>query len=61
VRLGGVNRYGGRVEDRGTLGDGPPPRVADIPRAVRLSRIVGAGGLAVALAVVRLLAWRRAC
>ncbi|MPZ28381.1 MAG: cobalamin biosynthesis protein [Micromonosporaceae bacterium] len=48
VTLGGANRYGDRVEDRGRLGDGPAPMVADIPRAVRLSRLVGAGGLAVA-------------
>jgi adenosylcobinamide-phosphate synthase len=57
VRLGGVNRYGDRVENRGVLGDGPPPDVADIRRAVRLSRLVGAGSLAVA-AVVALLSRR---
>jgi adenosylcobinamide-phosphate synthase len=50
ITLGGVNRYGDRVENRGTLGDGPPPAVRDIPRAVRLSGLVGAGGLAVAVA-----------
>jgi adenosylcobinamide-phosphate synthase len=50
VRLGGVNRYGDRVENRGTLGTGPPPRVRDIPRAVRLSRLVGVGGLALGIA-----------
>jgi adenosylcobinamide-phosphate synthase len=50
VRLGGVNRYGGRVENRGTLGCGLPPTVRDIPRAIRLSRVVGAGALAAALA-----------
>jgi len=50
ITLGGVNRYGDRVENRGTLGDGPPPAVRDIPRAVRLSGLVGAGGLAVATA-----------
>lgn len=37
IRLGGVNTYGDAVEDRGTLGDGPPPRVVDIRRAARLS------------------------
>ena len=47
VTLGGTNRYGDRVEHRGTLGTGPPPAVRDIPRAVRLSRLVGAGGLAI--------------
>jgi adenosylcobinamide-phosphate synthase len=49
VRLGGVNRYGDRVEDRGTLGDGPPPGGADLRRAVRLSRAVGLAALAVAV------------
>ena len=38
VRLGGVNRYGTVVEDRGTLGDGRLPVVADIGAAVRLRR-----------------------
>lgn len=36
VRLGGENRYGGRLEVRPTLGDGGPPRPDDIERAVRL-------------------------
>ncbi|GAA2077423.1 CobD/CbiB family cobalamin biosynthesis protein [Actinomadura alba] len=40
VRLGGVNSYDGRVEERPELGDGRPPEVADIRRAVRLSRAV---------------------
>jgi adenosylcobinamide-phosphate synthase len=40
VRLGGSNVYAGRVERRGTLGDGRPPAVADIRRAARLSRAV---------------------
>ncbi|MBC6458255.1 cobalamin biosynthesis protein [Actinomadura sp. HBU206391] len=40
VRLGGVNAYGGRVEQRPELGDGRSPEVADIRRAVRLSRAV---------------------
>lgn len=48
--LGGVNTYGDEVEDRGTLGDGPPPGVADIARAVRLSALVGVGALIVAVA-----------
>lgn len=42
VRLGGVNSYAGAVENRGTLGDGRTPGVADVRRAVRLSRSVGA-------------------
>ncbi|MDQ0379582.1 cobalamin biosynthesis protein [Amycolatopsis thermophila] len=53
VRLGGVNTYGGRTEDRGTLGDGPAPDAADLRRAVRLSRAVGLAALAVAVAVAR--------
>ena len=48
VRLGGVNRYAGATEDRGTLGDGRTPGVADLRRAVRLSRAVGAVAVAVA-------------
>lgn len=42
VRLGGTNRYGGAIEDRGQLGDGPAPAVADGARAVRLARQVTA-------------------
>lgn len=51
VRLGGTNSYEGEAESRGTLGDGPPPGVGDIPRAVRLTRLVGAKSLAVAVAL----------
>lgn len=40
LQLGGTNRYGDQIEDRGTLGDGPAPRVADIHAAVRLARDV---------------------
>lgn len=40
VRLGGVNRYGDVVEDRGTLGDGRSPTGADVGRAVVLARRV---------------------
>jgi adenosylcobinamide-phosphate synthase len=49
LRLGGRNVYGSRVEVRPTLGDGRPPLAGDIPRAVRLSRVVwtAAAGLAV--------------
>jgi adenosylcobinamide-phosphate synthase len=42
VRLGGVNRYGDRVEQRPTLGSGPAPGPDDVDRAVRLSLLVGA-------------------
>ena len=47
--LGGRLAYGGRVEDRPLLGNGPAPGVDDIPRAARLSTAVGlaAGALAV--------------
>lgn len=55
VRLGGVNTYDGTVEDRGTLGDGPPPGPRDLRRAVRLSRAVGL----VALGAAALIAGRR--
>jgi adenosylcobinamide-phosphate synthase len=51
VRLGGVNVYDGVPEDRGTLGTGREPAVADIARASRLTSAVGGGALAVAVAV----------
>ncbi|QHC02410.1 cobalamin biosynthesis protein [Epidermidibacterium keratini] len=50
VRLGGANVYEGEVEDRGTLGDGPPPAVADIHRASRLSSAVGLAAVGLAAA-----------
>ena len=55
VRLGGVNSYGSRTEVRGPLGDGPAPQAGDIPRAVRLLRLVSAGAalLAAVLAAAR--------
>ncbi len=40
IRLGGENRYDGRVERRPDLGDGRPATVDDIARAVLLSREV---------------------
>ncbi|WP_028785511.1 cobalamin biosynthesis protein [Terracoccus sp. 273MFTsu3.1] len=51
VRLGGSNSYGGEIEDRGTLGDGPAARAPDIAPAARLARRVSAGSLAVAVAI----------
>ena len=55
VRLGGTNTYAGATETRGTLhAVGREPEIADIGRAVRLSRAVGVGAAALALAV----AWR---
>ncbi len=53
LRLGGVNRYGERLERRPQLGDGRPPEVADVGRAVRL--LVVCSALATLLAVG--LAW----
>lgn len=56
VRLGGTNTYHGTSETRGVLNaSGREPDVADIGRAVRLSRAVGLG--AAGLAIV--MAWRR--
>lgn len=47
VRLGGTLAYGGRVEHRPVLnGEGRPVEVADIERAVRLSRRVSGFALA---------------
>jgi len=59
VQLGGRNVYGGRVEERPTLGDGRPPGVADISRAAQLSRAVGtaAAALAVGHALARPARW----
>ena len=47
--LGGRLSYGGRVEDRPLLGDGPAPGVHDIARAARLSGAVTAGAAALAV------------
>ncbi|WP_414688477.1 cobalamin biosynthesis protein [Mycobacterium sp.] len=51
VQLGGPTQYAHELEIRPTLGDGPPPRVSDLARAVRLSRAVqlAAAVLAVSL------------
>lgn len=51
LRLGGANRYGDRLEDRGTLGSGRPAQVQDLPRAARLSRLVGAAALVTCVAL----------
>jgi adenosylcobinamide-phosphate synthase len=48
VVLGGTNVYAGTVEDRGALGTGRPVAPADIPRAVRLARVVGTGSVILA-------------
>jgi adenosylcobinamide-phosphate synthase len=49
VRLGGRNRYGGRVEVRPVLGDGELPVPSDVRRAVRLSQLIGAASTFVAV------------
>ncbi|BBX91962.1 cobalamin biosynthesis protein [Mycolicibacterium boenickei] len=57
VRLGGPTQYAHQLEIRPTLGDGRVPEVADVARAVRLSRAVQAASAAVAV----LLAVSAAC
>ena len=54
VRLGGPTQYAHELEIRPTLGDGRPPEIADLARAVRLSRLVQvvAAGVAVSLSAV---------
>jgi len=49
IRLGGVNAYGGTVEDRQTLGDGSAPLPDDIDRATKLGRLVGHASAALAI------------
>jgi adenosylcobinamide-phosphate synthase len=51
VRLGGPTQYAHELEIRPTLGDGRVPEVADLERAVRLSRLVQAAAVAVGLSV----------
>ena len=51
VRLGGPTQYAHELEIRPTLGDGRVPQVADLARAVRLSRIVQAAAVALGLIV----------
>ena len=52
VRLGGPTRYPHGLEIRAALGDGPAPRVSDLRRAVRLSRMVQTVAAVVAVACV---------
>ncbi|MER7072834.1 cobalamin biosynthesis protein [Terrabacter sp. NPDC000476] len=49
VRLGGRNTYEGRVEDRGSLGEGEAAAASDIAPARRLAHRVSAGSLAVSV------------
>jgi adenosylcobinamide-phosphate synthase len=51
IRLGGPTTYPYGVEQRPALGDGPAPSVADLGRAVRLSRLLGWSSAALAVAV----------
>jgi adenosylcobinamide-phosphate synthase len=51
LRLGGPLEYGGRAEERPSLGDGRAPVAGDIGRANRLSSRVGAAALAASVAV----------
>lgn len=49
VRLGGPTAYRYELQIRPTLGEGTPPSVADLRRAVRLSRVVQASAVALCL------------
>lgn len=51
IRLGGANRYGGRLERRGELGSGRPARPDDLPRVARLSRLLGRAALVTCVAL----------
>ena len=48
VTLGGRTVYPHGAEERPRLGDGPPPGPADLRRAARLSRLVGAAATGLA-------------
>jgi adenosylcobinamide-phosphate synthase len=54
VRLGGPLSYAGVPEARPEIGEGPAPTAADVCRAVRLSRRVGAAALAACALIARL-------
>ncbi len=51
VRLGGPTQYAHQLEIRPTLGEGPAPQIADLGRAVRLSRAVQLVSAVLAIAV----------
>jgi adenosylcobinamide-phosphate synthase len=60
VRVGGPTRYPHGLDIRPTLGDGRAPRVDDLRRAIRLSRVVQAVAAAVvAIACARITARQR--
>ena len=52
MRLGGPTQYAHELEIRPTLGDGRVPEVADLDRAVRLSRAVQLLAAAVVIVAV---------
>ena len=52
VRLGGPTQYAHQLEIRPSLGDGSAPQIADLVRAVRLSRVVQAVAATLATAAV---------
>lgn len=58
VRLGGVNRYGGQVEDRHTLGDGRSAGVGDIEAANHLSLLVGVASAVTAATIAAVVSRR---
>jgi adenosylcobinamide-phosphate synthase len=60
ITLGGANRYGDRIEDRGILGTGPAPGPADIARAVALRRRIGTSIATAGVAVGLIARIRRA-
>ncbi|MDT3446247.1 cobalamin biosynthesis protein [Pseudofrankia sp. BMG5.37] len=51
ITLGGTNVYEGELETRGRLGDGSPPRGADVARSGDLAVAVAAAGVAVSALV----------
>ncbi|WGX99051.1 cobalamin biosynthesis protein [Nocardioides sp. L-11A] len=51
IRLGGTNDYGGRIEHRAVMGDGPLPGRADLDRARTLARRIGTAAALVAAAL----------
>jgi adenosylcobinamide-phosphate synthase len=59
VRLGGPTQYAHELEIRPTLGDGAPPRIADLTLAVRLSRAVQQAAVVLAVLAVLLVGGQR--
>ena len=59
VRLGGPTHYRHEVQIRPGLGDGRAPGVADLRRAVALSRLVQAGAAVLAGVAAGLVAYLR--